>query len=274
MKNPDKTEQIEIDMLLETIYRQRGYDFRNYARASLERRVRTQMDSFGLKYISELIPYMLYDDATFDSFLRNMSITVTDMFRDPHFFKALRTQVIPNFAALPYIKIWCAGCATGEEVYSLAIILKEVGLYDRCQIYATDYNTNSLDIAKNGQYPLDKMKQFITNYNKAGGNKIFGDYYHARYNFVKLHKGIREKIVFSHHNLVSDSVFGEMNLILCRNVLIYFNQILQNRVFTLFNESLANGGFLCLGTRESLEFSSLEPLYKKELVKQKIFRKK
>ncbi|MBU3951199.1 MAG: protein-glutamate O-methyltransferase CheR [Proteobacteria bacterium] len=274
MKSREKTEAIEIDMLLEAIFRQRGYDFRNYARASLERRVRSAMNKLNVKHISEMIPLFLYNDTFFEIFLKELSITVTEMFRDPHFFKFLRENVIPQIMAWPYLKIWCAGCATGEEVYSLAILLKEENLYDRCQIYATDYNSNSIDIAREAQYPLGKMQVFVENYNNAGGKKTFADYYHAKYGMVHLDSGLGKKIVFSHHNLVSDGSFGEMNLILCRNVFIYFNQILQNRVFELFDQSLCHGGFLCLGTKESMEFSGLKDHYTKISDKETIFKKK
>lgn len=274
MHNNNKTEILEFDLLLEAIYRQWGYDFKNYARASLERRIRSTMNKLNTTCISGLIPLLLHNGEDFNVFLKEMSITVTEMFRDSSFFSVLRTHVIPELFAWPHIKIWCAGCATGEEVYSLAIILKEENIYERCQIYATDFNSNSLAIAKEGVYPLRKMKQFVENYNRSGGKRTFADYYQAKYESVLLDQSLKDQIVFSHHNLISDESFGEMNLILCRNVLIYFNQTLQNRVFNLFDQSLSHGGFLCLGTKESLEFSGLKKRYYGTNPPEKIFKKK
>lgn len=274
MNRQDEIEQHEIDLLLEALHRVRGHDFRQYARASLTRRINLQMQRSGCTHISELIPLMLYDDNAFENFLNDMSVTVTDMFRDPLFFKALRQQVIPRLKTWPFIKVWCAGCATGEEIYSLAIILMEEGLYNHTRIYATDYNKKSLNIAKDGVYPLAKLKHYIANYNASGGTQGLGDYYHARYEHAKMAGDLKKNILFSHHNLVTDAVFGEMNLILCRNVLIYFNQTLQNRVLTLFKDSLCTGGFLCLGTKESLGVSSVEQYFEPQDKQFKIFRKK
>ncbi len=269
----DDIEILEIDLLLETIYRQWGYDFRNYARASLERRIQNTMRKLDTTLISELIPLIIHSAECFDIFLKEMSVTVTEMFRDPSFFAVLRENVIPELSAWSHIKIWCAGCATGEEVYSLAILLMEENIFHQCQIYATDFNSNSLAVAKEGVYPLSKMKLFVENYNRAGGKKTFADYYQAKYESVMFDQHLKDNIVFSHHNLISDGSFGEMNLILCRNVLIYFNQTLQNRVLTLFDQSLCYGGFLCLGTKESLEFSGLKQSYSQAIRPEKIFRK-
>ena len=263
----------EINLLLDAIYQEKGYDFRQYARASLVRRLTLQLQRHGLSHFSELIPLLLHSDVAFESFLKEMSITVTNMFRDPPFYKQFRELVVPKLKTWPFVKIWCAGCATGEEVYSLAIVLKEENFYDRCQIYATDYNNNSLYIAKEGIYPLAKLKQYSENYNKSGARSSFADYYHANYNGGKIIESLKKKIVFSHHNLVSDAVFSEMNVILCRNVLIYFNKELQNRVLFLFDESLCNGGYLCLGTKETLQFSSVAKDFELVADQEKIYRK-
>ncbi len=268
-----QTEQYEIDLLLEAIYREKGYDFRQYARASLVRRLNLQLKRHGLTHYSELIPLLLHTDIAFESFLKEMSITVTDMFRDPLFYKQFRELVVPKLKSWPFVKIWCAGCATGEEVYSLAIVLKEENFYDRCQIYATDYNNNSLHIAKEGIYPLAKLKQYSENYNKSGARSSFADYYHANYNGAKITESLKKKIVFSHHNLVRDSIFGEMNVVFCRNVMIYFNKDLQNRVLSLFTESLCHGGFLCLGTKETLQFSCVAKAFEVVADQEKIFKK-
>lgn len=268
-----RTEQREIDLLLEALYQVRGYDFRHYARASLTRRLHLQLKRHSLNRITQIIPLLLDNEEAFDAFLKDMSITVTDMFRDPLFFKKFREVVVPKLKTWPFVKIWCAGCATGEEVYSLAIVLKEENFYDRCQIYATDYNSNSLRVAKEGIYPLAKLKQYTANYNKSGAKASFAEYYHSKYNGGKIASSLKEKIVFSHHNLVTDSSFGEMNVILCRNVLIYFNKDLQNRVLTLFDNSLCHGGFICLGTKESIQFTEIAKSFDIVAHDEKIFRK-
>lgn len=269
----DRTSRLETELLLEAIFRQYGYDFRHYARASLARRIHLQLRRQKVQHISELIPLLLHHRQVFDLFLQDMSITVTDMFRNPLFFKELRETIIPKLKSWPYVKIWCAGCATGEEVYSLAILLQEEGFYDRCQIYATDYNKRSLTIAKDGIYALDKIKNYTANYNKSGPKASFSDYYHAKYDSAKMDKILTRNIVFSHHNLASDSAFGEMNMILCRNVLIYFNQELQNKVLDLYEQSLCAGGYLCLGAKESLQFSSVADKFTPVAGKKNIFRK-
>lgn len=266
-------DQREIDLLLEALYQEKGYDFRHYARASLVRRLHLQLRRHRLDHIVQLIPLLLDNEQAFDAFLQDMSITVTDMFRDPLFFKKFRDVVIPKLKTWPFVKIWCAGCATGEEVYSLAIVLKEEHFYDRCQIYATDYNNNSLRVAKEGIYPLAKLKQYTINYNKSGAKASFADYYHSKYNGGIIATVLKENIVFSHHNLATDSIFGEMNVILCRNVLIYFNRELQNRVLALFNSSLCKGGFLCLGAKESLQFTNVAKAFKVFAHDEKIFKK-
>ncbi|MFH2050187.1 MAG: protein-glutamate O-methyltransferase CheR [bacterium] len=266
-------EKIEIDMLLNAIFECYGYDFRNYARASLKRRLMHCMATMRLNHISELLPKVLYDPNYFDLMLRSLSITVTDMFRDPGFFAAVRENVIPILKTFPFIKIWHPGCATGEEVYSMAIILMEEGLYHRSQIYATDINIESLASAREGIYPLEHARQFSVNYQKSGGKQSFSDYYHAKYNFIKINDDLKKNITFAQHNLTTDSVFGEMNVVICRNVLIYFDNVLQNRVLKLIDNSLCRNGLLCLGTMESLGFTEIAKDYRPLHNKMKIYQK-
>ncbi len=267
-------EKLEIELFVETVFRRYGYDFRHYAPASLKRRIHQCMQRIGVDRVADLIPLTLHEAGFIDRFLKEMSVTVTDMFRDPDFFAVLREQVIPILRTYPFIKIWHAGCATGEEVYSLAILLKEEGLYSRAQIYATDYNNHSLAVAREGIYPLKNLQQYSDNYRRAGGKGSFADYYHARYAAAKMHEGLTENVTFANHNLAIDGVFGEMQLILCRNVLIYFDQHLQDRVLGLFQESLCQRGFLCLGTKESLRFSKVQGLFEELAPQQKIYQRK
>ena len=262
-------EEIEIDLLLEAIFRRYGYDFRNYSRASVRRKVRAMAKALGVARLSELIPRLLHDQTFFGAMVGNFSTPVTEMFRDPPFFKFLRELVVPYLATYPFVRIWLAGCATGEEVYSLAILLKEEGLYERSTLFATDFVDASLNRAREGIYPLSTIKTNIMNYQQAGGKQQFADYYHADYDSVIMDSALRENITFANHNLVTDGVFSEMHLILCRNVLIYFNHPLQERVLNLFHQSLLHGGFLALGSKESLrhhdlteKFLELEPRWK------------
>ena len=276
MHNKD-IERIETEILLEGIFRRWGHDFRNYARDSLGRRLKLRLGLSKLDHLSELLPKLLHDEEFFNQLLKDLSVTVTEMFRDPHFYAALRERVVSTLRTYPFIKIWHAGCATGEEVYSMAILLEEEGLYDRAQIYATDCNNNSLEIARQGVYALNDMRTYTGNYNAAGGKASFSDYYHARYGSAKISGGLKRNITFAHHNLVTDGVFGEMNMIVCRNVLIYFDNTLQDRVLSLFCDSLCHRGFLCLGTKETIAFSSVSERF--EMVtgktgagKERIFR--
>ena len=273
MEETPGVQDIEIDLLLEAVHRHSGYDFKNYARPSLERRLNLIRNKLEQASFSALIPMILHDRKNMDLFLREMSVTVTQMFRNPDFFAFLRQKVLSELLAWPYIKIWCAGCATGEEVYALAILLEEEGLYDRCQIYATDFNATSLGIAQRGCYPIEKVQQFVENYNRAGGKKAFADYYRARYDSITMDARLGEKTLFTHHNLVCDGSFGEMNLILCRNVCIYFNRALQHRVFSLFDQSLCHGGFLCLGSRESMNLSRFKKQYSPVSCAQQVYKK-
>ncbi|GAB1443089.1 protein-glutamate O-methyltransferase CheR [Ignavibacteriales bacterium] len=267
-------EEIELELLLDSVYKRYGYDFRDYARASLMRRVKLVAGLTSCKNISELIPRLLHDRGYFLNLLYHFSITVTEMFRDPKVYLKLRESVFPLLETHPYIKIWHAGCATGEEVYSLAILLKEAGIYDRCTIFATDFNDSALEVAKEAIYTIDNMKQCLTSYRNAGGMNSFSEYYTADSDSIVLNKELRKNITFANHNLVLDKVFGEMHLILCRNVLIYFNRTLQNKTLELFRDSLVSGGFLCIGTKESINFSSVVDDFYTIAEKERIYRKR
>lgn len=266
-------ERIEIDLLLEAIYRRYGYDYRNYARSSLMRRLQYVQQKSGAARLSDLVPMVIHDEVFASKLLLDLSVTVTEMFRDPEFFLELRKKVIPLLKTYPFVKIWHAGCATGEEVYSMAILLQEEDFYNRVQIYATDINEESLRTAQEGIYSLENMRKYTDNYHKSGGRKSFSDYYFARYDMAKMNEDLKKNIVFSNHNLVTDHMFGEMHLIICRNVLIYFDRTLQNKVFQLFHESLNHRGVLCLGSKESLEFAEIRPHYQPISSKWRIFRK-
>ncbi len=267
-------ENIEIDLLLEAIFRRYGYDFRSYSKASIERRTRLFMSGTGCASISEMIPKILHDQDFFSRLVQYYSVAVTEMFRDPSVYLAIRKNVVPLLRTWPHFKIWHAGCATGEEVYSLATVLKEEGLYDRATIYATDFNDENLQRAREGVYDIGKMKEATRNYQQAGGKVSFSEYYHARYGNAAICDPLKERITFANHNLAVDGAFGEMHLIFCRNVLIYFNRELQNRALELFTESLVNGGFLCLGAKEDLKFSSVSSRYEVVDGKSKIYKKK
>ncbi len=270
----NEIENLELTLLLEAMYLRYGYDFRDYARASVERRAKQFYIRAGLTSISEMIPLLLHDEAFFQALIRDFSITVTEMFRDPGVYKVIKEKVFPILQTYPYIKIWHAGCATGEEVYSLAILLMESGLFKRATIFATDFNDEALEKAKQGIYHLENIKQCTLNYQKGGGSESFSQYYQAKYDSIVMDKTLRKNITFANHNLVTDQSFGEMHLILCRNVLIYFNKTLQNRALNLFNDSLVPGGFLCLGNKESLLFWDQEKGYKSVEDSSKIFQKK
>ena len=255
---PIDCEEVEIEMLLHGIRTRYGYDFAHYSRASLRRRLERALAQTRLTHFSELLDRLFHDEQCFDEFLKIMSISVTEMFRDPDFYQAIRKHVVPLLKTYPFIKIWHAGCATGEEVYSMALLLHEEGFLDRARIYATDFNKHSLDTASNGVYSARQMAAYGDNYRLAGGKGHFPDYYSDGYELAKFKDFLKERITFSYHNLVTDGVFGEMNIICCRNVLIYFDKTLQDQVLRKFSESLRHGGFLCLGNRESLNFTAIK----------------
>ncbi len=266
-------EDIEIEILLSGIRSRYGYDFTHYSYASLKRRLDRALEQAGLSNFTELLELLLHNENSFDLFLKQMSVTVTEMFRDPDFYQAIREKVVPVLKTFPYAKIWHAGCATGEEVYSMAILLHEEGFLDRVRIYATDFNKHSLDAAEHGVYSSKNVEAYAANYRAAGGKAQLEDYYSDRYELTKFSDFLKERITFSYHNLVTDGVFGEMNLICCRNVMIYFDKTLQNRVLALFTESLRHGGFLGLGSKETLNFTEVKKSFELVDAKQKIYKK-
>ena len=266
-------ERIEIELLLEGIYRHYGFDFRAYAYASIRRRLWKRIESEGLHSITALQERVLHESDMMEKLLLDLSINVTAMFRDPKFYVAFREQVVPLLRTYPFIRLWHAGCSTGEEVYSMAILLEEEGLYDRARIYATDINDVVIQRAKAGIFPLDRMQEYTENYINAGGKRSFSEYYTAKYDGALFTPSLLRNIVFSQHNLVTDRSFSEFNVILCRNVLIYFDKALQNRVHHLFYESLSTFGILALGSKESLKFSEFEGCYEPISVSDKIYRK-
>jgi len=254
-------EEIELSLLLEGVYRQYGFDFRNYALSSLRRRVWNFMQNENIASISLLQDRVLHDRAWLERFLYSLSVNVSAMFRDPHFYRAFRKEVVPLLRTYPFIRIWLAGVSMGEEVYSLAILLQEEDIYERCRIYATDINDAVLKKAKEGIYPIDLMQSYTNNYIKAGGTAAFSDYYTAAYERVILKSSLRENVVFAQHNLASDASFNEFHVILCRNVMIYFNNQLQAHVHHLLHESLVMFGVLGLGAKETMKFSPHESAY-------------
>ncbi|PSW07195.1 CheR family methyltransferase [Photobacterium lipolyticum] len=267
-------EQLEIQLLLEAIFRKYGYDFRNYAFAHTKRRLEHRRAHEGLRSFSEMQHRVIREEPFFNKVLLDLSINVTEMFRDPWFYLRVRDTVVPHLKTYPFIKVWHAGCSSGQEVYSMGILLEEEGVKDRVQIYATDFNERILEKAKLGIYPMDLVREYTANYQQSGGTRSFSDYYAADYDNVVMKGFLKDKMLFSPHNLVTDGVFGEMNIIFCRNVLIYFNRELQNRVLQLFCDSLCPGGFLCLGSKESLRFSDVADQFEVVSEREKIYRKK
>jgi chemotaxis protein methyltransferase CheR len=264
-------EALELRLLLDAMLLRYGYDFRDYARASLRRRIRKRMQDSGVDNLGEVIHRVIHQPEFFDRLLADLSINVTEMFRDPLFFRALREQVLPTLAARPVLKIWHAGCSTGEEVYSLAILLEECGLYDRATIIATDLNEAVLTRARDAIYPVDRVREFTAAYQASGGTGSFAEYYHADDGFARIRPRLKRNIVFAVHDLVVDASIGEMDMIVCRNVLIYFNRELQNRVIRIFAESLPIDGVLCLGAKESVRFSDSAPWFRGDEGGQRIY---
>jgi chemotaxis protein methyltransferase CheR len=266
-------ETLELQLLLEGIYRQYGFDFREYAPASLKRRVQRRVDAEGVSTIAGLLDRILHEPKAMERLLLDLSINVTSMFRDPTFYVALRQKVVPLLRTYPYTRIWVAGCSTGEEVYSLAILLTEEDLYDRTRIYATDINEAVVDRARLGVFPLDKMREYTENYIRAGGRRSFSEYYLAKYEGALFERTLTENVVWAPHNLVQDHSFNQFNLILCRNVMIYFDRPLQNRVHELFHSSLEHLGILALGHKESIRFTGFEQCYEELDGLEKLYRK-
>lgn len=248
-------EEIERTLLLEAVFLRYGYDFRNYAQATIRRRIEQFLAKNDVETIGALLPRIIREPLFFQSLLCEFSVTVTEMFRDPAFYRALREEVVPLLKTYPFIKIWVAGCATGEEAYSVAILLKEEGLLEKATLFATDINDESLAKAKRGIYPLKQVREYTENFQETGSVHSFSRYYHADQDDVVMDRGLKNKITFANHNLVSDQVFGEMHLILCRNVMIYFDKKLQDRVLKLFDQSLIRGAFSALVAGSRSDFS-------------------
>ncbi|NJJ42261.1 CheR family methyltransferase [Paenibacillus apii] len=271
--NKNELENIEIELLLTGIHRLYGYDFRNYALPSIKRRIWHHVHAENLPSISALQEKVLHDRTCFERLIYSLSIPVTEMFRDPGLFLTFRQKVVPLLRTYPYIRIWHAGCSTGEEVYSMAILLQEEGLYEKARIYATDMNNRSLQQAKEGVYEISKMKQYTKNYLEAGGKHAFSKYYTAKYNSVIFQPDLRKNIIFAEHNLATDTSFNEFNVIFCRNVMIYFNDELRDHVHGLFCESLSRFGVLVLGAKESIHFTGYSDCYEPLDRVEKIYRK-
>ena len=266
-------EDIEIQLLLEAVFLRYHYDFRHYARASIKRRLLQARLHFGVSTITALQERILHDPDMMGQMLGFLTVQVSEMFRDPSYFRALREQVLPHLKTYPSLKVWIAGCSTGEEVYSMAILFKEEGLLDRTIIYATDINPHALAAAKAGIYPLDRIRKFTENHQKSGGRSSLSDYYTADYGRAVFDSSLRVNVVFSDHSLVSDAVFGEMQLISCRNVMIYFDRALQDRAVGLFKDSLSRNGFLGIGSKETLRFSRHADAFSDFVLPEKIYRR-
>lgn len=250
--HPSDLQDLEISLLVEALQRRHGFDFSGYAKASFKRRVLALAEAQGCATVSRLIERVLHEPERLPEIVAGLSVPVSEMFRDPDLFRVLRNEVLPRLASFPHLSVWQAGCAHGEEVYSLAILLEEVGLLERSQIYATDFSDRALAQAQQGIYEARHFRLYEQQYLASGGTRQLGDYLTERYTFMKVQERLCERITFANHNLVADGVFGEMQLILCRNVLIYFTEPLQTRVLGLFREALVRGGYLMLGGRESL----------------------
>jgi chemotaxis protein methyltransferase CheR len=270
---PADLERIEIRLLLEGIYRYYGFDFRSYAYASIKRRIWKRVEAEGLAGISALQQRVLHEPDAMDRLLHDFSVNVTAMFRDPDFYLAFREHAVPLLRTYPFIRLWHAGCSTGEEVYSMAILLEEEGLYERARIYATDINEAVVQHARDGIFPLHKMQEYTQNYLRAGGRRSFSEYYTAAYDNALFAPSLRRHVVFAQHNLVTDRSFSEFNVILCRNVMIYFDRDLQTQVHKLFYQSLPVYGILGLGSKESLRFSEMEECYEPLDGRQRLYRK-
>lgn len=273
--SPARKTDLEIRLLLEAIFDRYHYDFRSYAMASLKRRLNQACSALGVATISGLQERVLHEPESFSMLLQYLTVQVSDMFRDPEFFLALRREVVPLLATWPSIKVWCAGCSTGEEAYSLAIMLHEENLLDRSIIYATDINAQSLRSAASGVFALDRLRGFTENHRRAGGTGSLSDYYHASADSEAaiMDGSLRRKITFSDHSLATDNVFAELHLITCRNVLIYFDHALQERALRLFADSLVRGGFLGLGSKESLRFTDAAAQFSEVSARERIYRR-
>lgn len=256
-------EDLEVELLFQAIYRRYDWDFRDYAKNSARRRVQLAVQQGGYRSIGDLQHSVLVDEGRADALLKTLSINVTEMFRDPPFFKDVRTIVIPALQKLQHCKIWHAGCATGEEVYSMAILLREAEIYERAILYATDFNAQALDNAKQGMIPLQQMRTNISNYQLSGGQQPFSNYYYAQHGYARLDTALKKQLCFSLHDLTIDQALSGVDVVFCRNVIIYFNKILQERVLNMFYNALPMGGFLCLGSSETLALTALQGVMQK-----------
>lgn len=269
----DKIEDIEIRLLLEALYVRYHYDFRNYAMASVKRRLRQARDQMGFPTISAIQESVLHDDTVLPLLLGYLTVQVSEMFRDPGYFQAIREKVVPHLKTYPSLKVWIAGCSGGEELYSFVILFREEGLEERTIFYATDINQEALRIAEAGVYDLDRIQLFTENHRKSGGKSSLSDYYATGYGRATFDRSLKERVVFSDHSLVTDAVFGEMNLISCRNVMIYFDRPLQDRAIGLFKDSLTRKGFLGIGAKESLRFSAHANAFSELAREEKIYQR-
>jgi chemotaxis protein methyltransferase CheR len=270
---PVKTEDIELELLLEALHRKYHYDFRSYARAALKRRLSHAKDRLQCQSLSQLQDRVLHDPAVLPQLLSLLTVQVSEMFRDPSYFRAVREHVVPHLKTYPSLKVWVAGCSAGEELYSFVILFREEGLEDRTLFYGTDIDPEALEKAKAGIYELDRVALFTENHRRSGGKSSLSDYYTAAYNAAAFDKSLRRRVVFSDHSLVSDSVFAEVQLVSCRNVLIYFDRDLQDRALGLFQEALVRKGFLGLGAKESLRFSCQAAAFRDFVPEERIYQK-
>lgn len=266
-------ERLEMELLLLAIYRHHGFDFRSYAPASLHRRIRRHMENARVATISGLTELILHDPSALQRLLHDLSVNVTAMFRDPTFFAEFRRSVVPLLRTYPTVRIWHAGCSTGEEVYAMSILLEEEGLYDRCRIYATDMDSTVLDHARQGIFPLSRMKEYTSNYFLGGGKRSLSDYFTAKYDGALFAPRLAKNVLFTQHNLAMDRGFSEFNVIICRNVLIYFDRSLKDHTLNLFSESFATLGVLCLGRKESLRFTAFEHEFSAISARERIYRR-
>ena len=269
----ESVEDLEIQLLLDALYRHYHYDFRHYARASIKRRLAQARTQLGYDSISAMQSAVLHDETMLPLLLNYLTVQVSEMFRDPSYFRARREKVIPHLRTYPSLKVWVAGCSHGEELYSLSILFHEEGLAEKTMFYATDINPAALKAAQAGVFPLDRIRLFTENHQKSGGHSSLSDYYTADYGRAVFDKSLRSRTVFSDHSLVTDAAFGEMHLISCRNVLIYFDRELQDRVVALFRDSLARRGFLGIGSKESLRFSAHADAFSNFVREEKIYRR-
>ncbi len=269
----DSAEDIEMRLLLEALFLRYHYDFRNYSLGSIRRRLKQAREQLGFASFSAMQNQLLHDPDMLSHLLRFLTVQVSDMFRDPDYFRAIREQVVPHLRTYPSLKVWIAGCSSGEELYSMVILFREEGLEDRTLFYATDINQDALSAAEAGVFALDRVRSFTENHQRSGGRTSLSDYYQAAYGRVVFDKSLRRNVVFSDHSLATDAVFGELHLISCRNVLIYFDHALKNRVLGLFKESLIHKGFLGLGAKESVRFSDHAGTFADFVREEKIYQK-